>query len=445
MLPSTTDRRPVAVGDAAALTRRMVSPRTGLLSRLHHLPVFAGDFPLASVTAAIANLEALPHGAAIGGGGASGADLDGGVLRALMESIERYCAAFSERMRLRFARARGDEFLLGDELPLYAEHQYRQRAWPYRRLTRDSEIHWAAARSLATGRRRFLPAIMVYLPYRTDLPDEWICPSLSTGLACDWSRDRAVLTGLLEVCERDAFMITWLNRLSRPRLQVVPGSPLERRLQPLIDGSHAQISFVDLTTDLDVPVVMAVCRRPLWGQPLITVGLSARPRRTEAAFKAFTEAAAEYARLRDLLGGGDTWRPEPDFRNVADFPLHSQAYVDPANQAALRFLTASPVEWPLVDDPGPELPAAAQVERYAARLAARGVDALVADLTTDDVRPSGLHVVKVVAPRAVPINAHHLAPPLGHERVFTVPRALGARPDRSRLDDLELHYPHPFA
>jgi ribosomal protein S12 methylthiotransferase accessory factor YcaO len=41
-------------------------------------------------------------------------------------------------------------------------------------------------------------------------------------LACHFTYKAALLHGLLEVIERDAFMIAWLRRLSMPQIGVAP-------------------------------------------------------------------------------------------------------------------------------------------------------------------------------------------------------------------------------
>jgi ribosomal protein S12 methylthiotransferase accessory factor len=202
---------------------------------------------------------------------------------------------------------------------------------------------------------------------------------------------------------------------------------------------------VNLTNDLGVPVVMAVLRRRLAGQPLVTVGLSARPRLEDAAEKAFIEAASLVVRLRaELARPGPRWQPSEGFKNVSDFAWHSLAYVDPALQPQLDFLTASDVEQPM-EQPAAEGTAAELLLRYTGQLARAGLDVIVVCLTTREVASVGLHVVKVLIPAAVPLNPHHRAPWLGHRRLYTVPCALGYRRQPPAPDELNLAYPHPFA
>jgi ribosomal protein S12 methylthiotransferase accessory factor len=291
-----------------------------------------------------------------------------------------------------------------------------------------------------------VPAGLVHVPYDFSIEAERLGPSTSTGMACHPSLTVAMLTGLFEVCERDAFAIAWLNRLSLPRLRFSARSRFGAELERIVAGG-GRVEFVDLTNDLGVPVVLAKLERMLLGRPLVTVGLAARTTRTEAARKALMEAASEYRRLHDELTSpaATVWQPAERFANVSDFPWHSRVYVEPAMQPRLAFLTASPREEIVDDEEAPAASANVTLAASACRLADRGVDVLAVHLTTRDVAELGLHVVKIMAPQAVPLNPHHLAPWLGHRRIYTVPVALGHREREPTVDELNLADPHPFA
>lgn len=411
------------------------------------IPSVKEDGGLCHVSVHMGDHSMLPVGGRIDNGGASHATVEGACLRAIMESVERYCASCVDYRRLVRSRpVPNGPFLFGEALPLYADFQYKAPKWPYRPLTRNSDIRWVDGRSLITGRRQLVPAGLVYLPYDYRLIDERLGPSTSTGMACSTSWAQANLTGLLEVCERDAFSIMWLNRLSMPLLRVPEGSPFAAELDDMLADRDASMKFVDLTNDLAVPVVCAVLRRKLFGKPLITIGLASRPGRQAAARKAATEAISEYRRIRDVLDGPDPpFVPNEDFSNVSDFPLHSVVYADPALQPQLDFITASQEQRVLDEDDSPSMSPDRRLKNYLRQVHECGGDALAVSLTTRDIQQLGLHVVKVMVPQAVPLNPHHLAPWLGHARVFDVPVRLGYRSSRPSVSDLNLDYPHPFA
>lgn len=431
-------------GDAVDLVGLVKSPLTGVINGLHPIPPCdaVGADGAHYCSAVVADCGVLPDGGTIANAGANDAHLSQAVEKAVFEAIERYCAAFVDRSTLAWTKPDGPRFVVGDRLPLYAEFQYRQPGWPFVPLTAESEIYWVQGQSLRTGAPAMVPAPLVYLPYAPTAQAEIIGPSTSTGMAASWSRVAACTTGYFEVCERDAFIIMWMNRLSLPRLRVRQRTALDGQLRAIV--GDADLVLVNLTNDLGVPVVMAVLRRPLAGRPAVALGLAARADYATACSKAVLEAAAEYERLRErqndprLTG----WKAAPDFANVVDFEWHSQVYLDETMQQHLDFLVASPDEQVVEELPGlageGEALLAAALDRSALQLP----DVVAVDLATREFRELGVHVVKVVAPCAVPLNADHRYPWLGHRRLYETSQWFGAP---RRLPDELNPMPHPFS
>lgn len=417
-----------------------------MIAKLNALPRSGGDVSAYHLSVRTAAFGRLVGGGDIDGTGGSYYDLPGACARAVYESLERYSAAFSDVNGLLLAQARcGGPFLFGDKLPLYADFQYDQPGFPFRRLEADSKIHWCEGRSLVTGQLWYAPACLVPVPFYPMTDDENLGPTTSVGMAAADSWARACLTGLFEVCEREAFMILWMNRLSMPRLVPRPGSALASELFELLVGSDAKLTFVNMTSDLGVPTVLAVLERPLFGKPLVTMGASAKTTLVEAARKAALEALGCYGRVRQEYEDPHRpgWQCAPDFSNVDDYVKHCLVYADPRYQDELAFITASPVEEELVEDAERGTDRETLL-RYVQQVEGRGEDVIAVTLTTRDVAALGVHVVKILVPGAVPLNPHHLFPPLGHRRLYTVPKTLGYRDTESTPRELNLAFPHPF-
>ena len=429
-----------ATRDLNRLAGLLLSPKTGLIRRITMAPLAGGEIPLFYPLADLPAYERLDGLAAIeatGGAAPSAAD---SVARVLFETVERYCAAFVDYACLVRSQPVSDDFLHGPDFPLFADWQYRQPGWPFRPLELHSTIWWDQARSLFTGRRRLVPSVFVHVPYRASNADECLGPSVSTGAAAGWSWEEACLSGLLEVCERDAFTIMWMNSLAMPRIAVRPDSLLGRELERLLAGTGARISFVNLTNNLRIPTVLAVLRHRCLGQPIVTVGAAARMRFQDACRKAFAEAANGYARVVSELDAHGPWRPAAGFVDVTDFARHSLVYTVPEHQPALDFMLASPVEQPieqLESDTPPDAPG--QLRHALALLRENFQEIVAVDLTTQEFASLGLHAVKVVIPEAVPLHPDHRYPWLGHRRLHEVPRVLGYESGKIN------QFPHPFS
>jgi len=263
-------------------------------------------------------------------------------------------------------------------------------------------------------------------------------------MSAAWTLDDACLSGLLEVVERDAFAITWMGQLVRPRLEPRPDSELARRVAAVEADGCSSVTFVDLTTDLGLPVVCAVVRRPALGRVLTTVGLSSKLCPSRACDKALCEALSDHERLRTELADPrrPPWTPAPDFSDVVDFEWHGRAYTDPRAQLALDFLTSSSEVHQIDGEFAP--PQAGDLVRTLRQLEEHCSDVVMVDLTTRDMHELGLVVVKIFVPELVPLNADHRYPYLGHRRLHTHG---GQRPDGTQ-EQLLTHlnsYPHPFS
>ena len=123
------------------------------------------------------------------------------------------------------ARELGSRAVDPARFALFSDRQYATPGFPYVRFDRDTRIAWIDGVSLPDGAPAWLPAQLVHLAGHEsrapDLPHD--------EQRARVSRDRrrsATLAALLELLERDAFMITWKARISWPLLDWSSDEPL---------------------------------------------------------------------------------------------------------------------------------------------------------------------------------------------------------------------------
>ena len=104
-------------------------------------------------------------------------------------------------------------------IPLYSEAQYSSPGFPYIRPESKSELHITKGIDFNSGDHVIVPADMVWLSNY-----DHIVQSTSNGLATHLSEDKAVLSALQELVERDIFLRVWHERkpLSRLRITDLP-------------------------------------------------------------------------------------------------------------------------------------------------------------------------------------------------------------------------------
>ena len=69
----------------------------------------------------------------------------------------------------------------------------------------------------------------------------------------------------------------------------------------------------------------------------------------------------------------------------------------------------------------------------------KGINVYYKELTTDDIKMTGIKVVKVIAPGLIDLNKSHIYPRLGASRFFLVPKKLKLKYNK-KLTNM----PHPF-
>ena len=159
--------------------------------------------------------------------------------------------------------------------------------------------------------------------------DRWVQES-SNGCAIGGNDSEAILFGLLEAIERDAFLIAWYCglRLAPIALCSVTDDESRAHLQRL-ELCGVRVRFLDATCGLPIPVVIAIAQEP-GGSICVGAGSSLDPERALRA--ALVEVASDFqvvaahreqrgAQIRAMLN---------DYGRVRVMEDHADMFADPA-------------------------------------------------------------------------------------------------------------------
>jgi ribosomal protein S12 methylthiotransferase accessory factor len=430
--------------ESLARLERLVSPWSGVVREVYEVLAARDDARLPRFAAVLGDVRPLlgfhpDHLDESSGGCAE----DRGRARAaaIGEAVERYAASFSPTGQL-LARAAelGEAAVAPGRFALFAPEQHAEEGFPFVPLTAETLVRWTSGFTLPDGAACLLPGQLVYLEWHGLRPDEEpVGYATSSGLACAPTLVEAVLAGLLELVERDAFMLTWTHRLSLPLLDWSAEPELraweERYLAPA-GGEH---EVVDLSCFVGVPVALAVVRGDGVAEPACAVGAGSAATAAEAWRKALAEAYSVRSWGRGLLRGGDGGRA-----GVSTFADHVRFHAGAEHRQASAFLTAAAERRPLGDVPSlrGETPGA-RVRELCGLLAAQGCRAAAVDVTTPDVRDAGLAVARAVVPELCQLDVRHDARFLGGTRLRTRPLELGLVAESPSWETFNPD-PHPF-
>ncbi len=424
----------------------LVSPRTGVIKSLTRVRRGADEPPGTVIYhAQLSNFDFKKTGSderMTAGKGLTDSEAIGG---AIGEAIERYCAYHPDSKRIvRAKRAGLDGPSIGPEdLVLYSAEQCGRPGFPYLQWNSDAETGWVRAVNLPQGEPIWVPAFLVYLNYTGPDGADSYCAPTSNGLAAGPDLDRAILAGLYELAERDGFLAHWMHRLPAPEVEFEGGFAGAIRSHYRRFGVETKV--FNLTTDLPMSVMMAVSLGDGKRDPAVLVGLGCHLDPEVAARKSLFEIGqirpGEVRRFREQ-NAGQKLKQYSDIRTLHD---HSAYLMEADRIHEMAFLLENGRKQKLTDLPNrssgnPEsdlATAVAGLERTGSRVA-------FVDLTTDDVRPYGIRVVRALAEQLQPMHFGFGEERLGGRRLFELPRILGYRKDVATPAGLN-PCPHPLA
>lgn len=424
----------------------LVSPRTGLIRNLERV-VRGADEPTPPVlfAATVSNYDfkcvpAVERSAA--GKGLSESAAIGG---AIGEAVERYCASHVDPARLRRTTLADAPpgALLPQDLVLFSPRQYARPRFPFVAPTPDMAIDWTPATEFggAAGALTWVPAVAVYLHGNHVMPGDELFMSNSSGLAAGPDVDSATLAGLCELIERDAFVTGWLNRFEPERIEVDEPGPLAGLVEHYARFG-VDLQFYRLASDIDVPVVMAVATSAHAGEPAAVIGLGCHLDGRQAALRAgFEVCQVRPSQVYHRQHGARRLARE-DVKGIEDhsayFAQHEVLHELDFVRGTRRTVRQSSLPRWVAGD------ARAGVATCVAALRRIGCRVFAADLTTPDLQPYPIRVVRTLASALQPIHFGHAMERLGGTRLAEVARRL--RPGVPAPAEADLNpCPHPLA
>lgn len=395
-----------------------------------NLPLFTGDEATAGRTHSYAESE----------------------LTAVLEGLERYCglAPRGKRTVIRDSfRNLADQALDPVKVGLHTKEQYARPGFPFKPFDPDSPMDWVWGYSFLQERPILVPELLAY--YSLGCGHGFVYET-SNGCALGGTLEEAIFYGILEVVERDSFLITWYAQLPLPRLDL--SSANDRELRLMVERLQAvagyDLHLFNATMENGIPSVWTVAKnRKQKGVNLICAG-GAHPDPVRAVKSSIHEVAAMLLTLDEKFEANreDYVRMFHDPSLVQKMEDHSMLYSLPEAEERLHFLLDENRPLRTFDEEFEQKPRHAdltddlrdilQVFRHL------NLDVIVVDQTTPEILRNGLYCVKVLIPGMLPMTfGHHLTRLTGLERVLRVPAELGYAKQPLTLEQINPH-PHPF-
>lgn len=371
--------------------------------------------------------------------------VDYALLKCVAETIERYCNNtflqenvsyigstdnFSEKVAL----------LNLDSIVRFSPKQLLEYKFNKFGLTPKSIFQWTECDSLLQDEKVLVPSQLIYLSYSHLSDEPIIYPSISTGAAGGSSLSAAIVRGILEVIERDAFMVFYLNKLPAPRINIM--SLEDDRIAHFIEISERydlEIICLNITTDIGVPTVVSLVFDKTGIGKAVSLGLKSSLNQLDAILGSIEEAFHPRTWIRrehekfgriiskkdlmahsSMLNRGLFWYGKNTISNL-DFWINTKLE-DPDESINI-----------ISNNSGQYLKQILMIMKNL------GYSMFYRSLMIPEFADLGYHVVKVLIPELQPLYLNENYPLLGGKRLLQVPRILGYSANKEFNN-----IPHPF-
>lgn len=385
----------------------------------------------------------LPH-IKSGYGYGSGESKIEAITSAIAEAIEHYCILFErEELFIRGSYADfGDKAINPNKFSVFSESQLMVKEFEKFFFDENSAFNWVKGYSVTQKKEVLVPAQLIYAAYDSVSRKEPIIRiPISTGAACGPSLDFAFYRGLCETIERDAYMITYLNKLDASLINIEEDRDLTS-FKKRIERYSLEVYFIETKLDFSMESVVAIILDKTGIGPAVTAGLGGSLNPTKAIVTSALEAVRRHIAVRDRFFRSDKLRMPGE--DTVDGVLYRKQLLWSAPHMLNKIKTFIS---------GPEKPFSSlinvsrrsdkeNVDVLMKDFISKGYEVILVDVTTSEVKNVGLHVVKVLIPELLPLYHDERFPYKKNFRLYNISKQLGKRKDTIKEKDIDSS--HPF-
>ena len=225
--------------------------------------------------------------------GGKGISKDHAKASAMMEGFERYSAEKQESDDTIFATpneiGEKGEYIEPKSLNLPQKFEKADLG--------DTRFEWNLAHDIITGNDYYVLSNAVFHPYNHDSDVESLFKSNTNGLASGNVLEEAILHGIFEVIERDAWSIFELTHKNYSQINIDSiESDLINEIIDKFESQGIKIKLMDFTADINIPTIAASADDTVTRDAgLLTLGIGTHLDPEVAILRALTEVAQSRA------------------------------------------------------------------------------------------------------------------------------------------------------
>lgn len=337
---------------------------------------------------------------------------DEALSKAIGELLERYSLMYYKnasflRGSAQHLRLKGLDFLDPRTLPIKLSNEdvasLTGEMWDD-----QSILQWTEARCLNSEKVVLVPAQLVFWNYQTLLDEPRLQQSTTNGGAGMFSWDSAVLSGLYELIQRDAFLNFWHTKTTPPQIDLRSiQSPQVKQLLEACRICMLDVYVQDTTLDLGIFSCSAIIIDKNRKDLVVSCGGGSDFNVESAILKSITEALTMNRWQRENVSPPNTDERKEISSDGINTPLAHAIFWSKQE-------TLTEIEWFLM---GEKSPVAISKDNMSATTSVPSLDQIVQSLgkkgssynvyvytvQSNVLKRLGYHVVKVVIPALTPL------------------------------------------
>jgi ribosomal protein S12 methylthiotransferase accessory factor len=374
----------------------------------------------------------------------------------LGESTERYIWGWSDYFLLGKLRSATYSEIKERALDIFSLAGFSLEQRKAREVLQFDEktiFGWILAKSLVSQKAVFCPAQLlsyyyvrnyVKRPQHPNKKEPMLRWCISTGMAAGQSVERALLGSVLEIIERDAFMITYLNKISPPEYDHESLSEDEEvaGILAIFKRYGLSVHLFHLPSDFSAYTTLAMIIDHSGIGPAVSVSASADFDFRSSILDALSECLSCRTSLRKRRD-----KDEPVGRINREGRLIY--WSKPENLSKLDFLFGGKkeeVDWNehknFFESYGEEKTkkeCEKRLDILRKEFTEKRYDLLWINMTSPEIRKAGLEIVSAVSPDLQPLHLDEEIPYWSGKRLAEIPEKLGYAAAKNLNHD-----PHPF-
>lgn len=245
-----------------------------------------------------------------------------------------------------------------------------------------------------------IPAQLVFVPYKFSKSEFFLRPPISTGAATGLGYADAILRGLLEVIEKDAFVITYFQKEINNKVEIEKDRQLNL-IKKELNRCKLNLSVYDISAETGPYVFLAITLDRTGYGPPISSGLKAGYNPKDVALGAIEESLHSRTWIRDSFHANFKSKNVAKIKTIEDRLIY---WLNPNLLKTMGFYKKTKRSISIKKYKNKEIkPVERQLQNQLKLLSKLKMSVYFHDLTPPKVKKIEFRVVKVIVPELQPL------------------------------------------